>query len=172
MATQSFLARIGGFTEQVRALVTSVGATDAGKLVATDTDGRLHPSVLPEGIGSNAFQMTTNSDLTAGMFVAIVSDAGEAVVQPAASSGKPAIGFVESDFLDGDTAFVYPLDKANTKLTGLTPGAPYWLGESGAVTDTPPDETDVANKGHYSQQLGVAVSATELRTSDYGFVRL
>ena len=43
---------------------------------------------------------------------------------------------------------------------------------AGAVTDTPLDENDVANANKISQYLGKAKSATELITTDDGYVVL
>ena len=69
-------------------------------------------------------------------------------------------------------ALVYPLDGVNANLSGLTPGAEYWLGTAGAVTDTPLDENDVANANKISQYIGKAKSATELITTDDSYVVL
>lgn len=53
------------------------------------------------------------------------------------------------------------------------PGAEYWLGTAGAVTDTPLDENnDVANANKISQYLGKGKSVTELITTDDSYVVL
>ena len=51
--TQGFLARVSGKTRQLFGLAVSAGAADAGKLVATGSDGRLDTSLMPVGIGAN-----------------------------------------------------------------------------------------------------------------------
>jgi hypothetical protein len=51
--TQGFLARVSGKTKQLFGLAVSAGAADAGKLVATGSDGKLDMSLMPVGIGAN-----------------------------------------------------------------------------------------------------------------------
>lgn len=174
MSIQRFLARVGGFTEQVFALVTSTGVADAGKIVATDATGKLDASLMPAGIGGGAVPIVGISDgvITAGSFVSFYASGGVLSVKLASNTDKPADGYVTEDYVADDPAEVYPLDDTNSHLTGLSVGSTYWLGEGGAVIDVPLDESLIGNVGKYSQQLGIAISATELRTSDYSFVKL
>lgn len=88
------------------------------------------------------------------------------------SNGRAADGYVLDAVLLAADATVYPLDGTNSELTSLTPGSEYFLGVAGGVTLTPLDETDVANANKVSQYLGKAKSATELITSDDGYVIL
>ncbi len=170
MAAKTYLRLVGGKLRQIVATVISGGAANAGDLVALDDTGRLDSSVMPVGIGANTKQIPASEALTAGNFVNFHSNAGELNVRKADNSnGRRADGFVLVAVANAAAATVYPLDSANTALTGLTPGADYWLGTAGAVTNTPLDETLPANQGgtKVSQLIGTAISATELITNDY-----
>lgn len=172
MAVQQFLARIAGVTQQVLALVTSTGALDAGKIVATDSDGRISPTLMPVGIGANTVAALVKSAVSAGKFVSYIDDGGVLKIIPADNNTNIAEGYVIEDYAVDATATVYPLDGINSHLSGLTVGTDYFLGTGGDVTATPLDESDLDNKGKYSQLLGKAKSATELITNDNGYVKL
>ena len=173
MATQRFLTRTGGKTKQMQAKAASTGALDAGALVALDDTGRLDQSVMPLGIGVQVDILPASEALDAGDFVNIFDDAGAAKVRKADNSnGRPADGFVSTAVAMAADATIHPLDGVNAALSALSPGKEYWLGTAGDVTDTPLDETDPANANKISQQVGKALSATELRTDDYGYVIL
>lgn len=174
MAVQRFLARLEGRTKQIIALVTSAGVGDGGKLVATDpATGRLHGSVMPDGIGANTQQATASEAIGAGKFVNYHDDGGTFSIRLADNSnGRQADGFVLGAVADGAEGTVYPLGETNSALSSLTPGAEYWLATAGGVTDTPLDETDGANTNKISQRLGIAKAAGELITGDDGYVVL
>ncbi len=170
---QRFLARVSGKTKQIQATTTSAGVADAGKLPALDSDGRLNGSMMPAGIGADTQIIPASENLSAGNFVNIWSDSGAVKVRLADNSnGRAADGYVLDAVLSSANATVYPLDGTNSDLSGLTPGAEYWLGTAGGVTDTPLDETDGGNANKISQYLGKAKSATELITTDDGPVIL
>lgn len=173
MTAQRFLTRAGGKTKQMQGKVTSTGAADAGALPALDDSGRLDPSVMPLGIGVQVDILPASEALDAGDFVNIYDDAGVAKVRKADNSnGRSADGFVSTAVAVSADATIHPLDGVNAAMSALSPGKEYWLGTAGDVTDTPLDETDPANANKISQQLGKALSATELRTDDYGYVIL
>ncbi len=88
------------------------------------------------------------------------------------SNGRQANGYVKDAVSFGASGTAYPLDTTNAALTGLTPGATYWLGTAGGVISAPLDGTDTANAGKVCQELGTAKSATELVTDDLGYVIL
>jgi hypothetical protein len=164
---QRFLVRAGGKTKQIQATAASAGAADAGKVAALGSDGRFDESMMPAGIGADTQIIPASEALSAGNFINIWSDSGAAKVRLADNSnGRPADGYVLDAVASAANATVYPLDGTNSELTGLTPGAEYWLGTSGGVTDTPLDETDSGNANKISQYLGKAKSATELVTTD------
>ena len=171
--TQGFLARVTGKTKQLFGLAISTGAADAGKLVATDATGKLDMSLMPVGIGANTIIATASEALGAGKFVNFYSNAGSMGVRLADNSNaRQADGYVKDAVLNAGQATVYPLDTTNTAMTGLTPGARYWLGTAGGVIAAALDATDAANAGKICQEMGVAKSATELVTDDLGFVVL
>lgn len=170
---QGFLAQVAGKAKQIIATVVSAGSADAGKIPAFDTDGRLHVSTMPVGIGPAITLAVASEALGAGKFVNYHSNAGVFSARLADNSnGRQADGFVLEAFASSAAATVYPLDGTNAALSGLTIGTRYWLGTAGAVTATPLDETDVGNTNKISQYLGVAKSATELVTDDDGHVVL
>ena len=75
----------------------------------------------------------------------------------ATSPGKTADGFVIAAVSSGATGTAY-FEGTNTQLTGLTPGAAYYLSTTaGGVTTTPP-----STSGQVVQFIGKALSDTEL----------
>lgn len=170
---QKFLARVAGETKQVEAKASSAGAADAGKIAALGSDGRLDASMMPAGIGADTQLLPAGEALSAGSFVNIWSDAGTARVRLADNSnGRPADGYVLAAVSAAADATVYPLDGTNSALSSLTPGVKYWLGTAGGVIAAPLDEADAGNANKISQYLGKAKSATELITTDDGYVVL
>ena len=173
MPTQQFLAREAGKTKQKKAIQQSAGAADAGKIPALGDDGRFDETFMPLGIGAQIDILPASEALDAGDYVNIFADGGAAKVRKADNSnGRPADGFVTEAVASSADAAVYPLDGVNAAMAALTPGAEYWLGTAGDVVSTPLDETDPLNEHKISQQIGKALSATELRTDDYGYVIL
>ncbi|WP_462382331.1 hypothetical protein [Pseudomonas sp. Marseille-QA0892] len=169
MAAKSFIRLVGGKLRQIAATVVSTGAGNGGDIVALDDTGKLDPSVMPTGIGANTNVGTASEALTAGSFVQFFTNAGALGVRKADNSNnRPADGYVTANVANGSQATVYPLDGTNSNLTGLTPGADYWLGTAGGVIAVPLDETLPANQGtnKVSQYLGKAQSATALITTD------
>ena len=98
--------------------------------------------------------------LSAGDFVNIFDDGGTPSVRRANATaiGTEAIGYVTNNFALGDDATVF-FEGENTALTGLTPGATYFLSAAtpGGVTTTPP-----AANGNIVQIVGKACSATSI----------
>ena len=172
-STQGFLARVAGKTKQVFGMSVSTGAADAGKLVATDTSGKLDMSLMPVGIGTNSIICPASEAIGAGKFVNFHSNAGALNVRLADNSNaRQADGYLKDAVVQSGQATVYPLDTTNTAMTGLTPGARYWLGTAGGVISVALDPTDTANIGKVCQELGTAKSATELVSDDLGYVVL
>lgn len=165
--SQKFLARVSGQTKQIEANATSSGASDAGKIPALDSAGKLDSSMMPNGVGANTQILPASEALSAGSFVNIWSDSSVAKVRLADNSnGREADGYVLASVSSGANATVYPLDGVNSGLSSLTPGVKYYLGTAGAVTATALDETSSGNANKISQYLGKAKSATELITTD------
>lgn len=168
-----FLARIGGRTQQRSAVDTSSGAGDAGRIPALGSDGKLDESMMPVGIGADVHIIEASEPLSAGVYVNVFSDSGVVKVRLADNSnGRAADGFVLDAVASDADATVYPLDATNSELTGLEPGASYWLGTAGGVIPTALDATSSANANKICQKLGKAISETELVTTDDGYVVL
>ena len=146
---------------EVLPIDASTGASDAGKIIATDSAGLIAESLMPAGIGADIKVCPASENLSDGDMVNLFDDAGTMKVRKADASGghaKAADGFVKAAVSSGQDASVY-LDKGiNSGLSGLTPGAKYYLSATaGGVTTTAPTTT-----GHIWQPIGKALSATEL----------
>jgi|GEM_PF-3647780 len=100
--------------------------------------------------------LTASEALTAGQIVNIWASSG-AEVRPAdvSDDAHGADGFVLAGFASAATATVYLPGQVITGLTGLTPGATYFLAASGGVTVTAPSSG-------WRQVVGKALSATTL----------
>jgi len=147
-------------TKQNEALVTSSGAGDAGKIVGLDSAGRLDQTMMPIGVGPETKSVVSSENLSAGDFVNLWNDGGtiKARKADATAVGKRAHGYVVDAVTAPASVNVY-FESINNQLTGLTLGETYWLSDTtaGGLTTTPPaDATEIV------QELGVAVSATEL----------
>lgn len=156
---QKFLILIDGNYKAVSGLVVSAGAGDAGKIPALDSTGKLDTSVMPVGIGADTKSIVASENLAAGDLVNVWDDTGTIKVRKAdaTSPSKRAHGFVLSSVSSAANATVY-FEGTITGLSSLTLGGTYFLGTTaGAVTTTAPTTV-----GHIVQQVGVAISATEL----------
>jgi hypothetical protein len=154
-----YIKNNAGQLAEVEATVTSSGAGNAGDIVALDSSGKLDTTVLPTGIGATTKLAATTENLSAGELVNLYNDSGTIKARKAdASNGRRAVGFVLSSVTSPNNATVY-LDGTITGLTGLTPGAAYYLSGSsaGAATATAP-----TTSGYISQEIGIALSATEI----------
>lgn len=135
---------------------SSAGAANAGDIVALDSSGLIDPSMLPT---TSAKSIEVGEAVSAGDFVEIYDDGGTTKIRPADNSnGREANGYVTSSGAVAANVNVF-FDGANTNLSGLTPGARYYLSTAGDVTATP---LDPATQTGLHQFLGVASSATEL----------
>ena len=156
---EKYIKNNSGQLAEVEATVSSTGATEAGKIVALDGSGKLDVSTLPTGIGATTKVAATTENLSAGNLVNLFNDGGTIKARKAdASNGRRAHGFVLTGVTSPNNATVY-LDGTITGLTGLTPGAAYYLSGStaGAATATAP-----TTASYISQEIGIALSATEI----------
>ena len=160
MAATRYLARIAGRIKQVAVTIVSAGAADDGKVVGLDATGRVDASVMPVGIAPDTKSVVSSENLAAGDVVNTFNNAGTLNVRKAdaTAEGKEVHGFVLAAVTSPAAALVY-FEGRITGLSGLTPGASYYLSAStpGAVTLTP-----VSAAGNVDQYVGSAVSATEL----------
>lgn len=138
--------------------VTSAGAGNAGQIVALDANGLLDPSVMPSGITPDQKAGTSNGAITA-KDMCYVETAGT-IARASAAAGTPhgAQGYALTSVATGQPITIQ-LEGKISGLTGLTPGATYFLSNTtaGAITATPPSAT-----GELWQPVGTALSATEL----------
>lgn len=144
---------------ETTAINTSAGAGDANKIVATGSDGRIHSSLMPVGIGAETKSIMASEALSAGDLVNLWDDGGTEKCRKAdASNGRRAHGFVLSPVSANNLATVY-FEGTITGLTGLTAGADYCLSATtpGGVTTTIP-----TTSGQIYQPIGYAISTTEL----------
>jgi hypothetical protein len=150
---------VNGVLTQKPGLVASGGAGDANKLVSTGSDGLLDASIMPPGIGSTARTMTTSEALSAGDLINVHNSSGPKVRKAdATTAGKEADGFVLTSAGSGASVTVYPTESVLSGLSGLTPGALQFLSTTaGARTETAP-----SGSGQVAQQVGKALSATEM----------
>lgn len=162
MASKYIEIPSSGILTEKEALVTSVGAGSAGKIVALDANGRLDNSTMPVGIGADTASIVCSENLAAGDLVNVYNNTGTANCRKADASGsnagKIANGFVLAAFNSAETALVY-FEGSIVGLSGMTPGTPMFLSGSspGTATATAPTAS-----GHSVQSIGVAISATEL----------
>lgn len=152
---------VGGKFTEIEATVVSAGAGDAGEVVALGADGKIDVSVLPTGVGPDVKNILASEAIGAGKYVNIYNNAGTANIRLADNSNsRPAHGFVKDAVANAATGTVY-FEGANDDLTGLTPGARYYLATAGGVTSTPPT---FAGGAAIHQFLGTAISPTEINT--------
>lgn len=156
-----YLSLVAGKIREITALVTSTGAADAGKIIQTDSGGRIDSSLMPVGFGDDAKIMTASEILAAGDFVNVFDDSGTVKVRKAdasaADAGKLAHGFVLDGAAAEATVKVY-FEGINNGVTGLTAGAMQYLSATpGAATATAPSAA-----AYTVQEVGPALSATEI----------
>jgi hypothetical protein len=147
---------------------TSAGAGSAGDIVALNSAGTIDTTMLPAGIGPGVYTAITSENLAAGDFVNLYSNVGVITVRKAdasaGSAAKQAHGFVIAAVTSPALATIYPLGEDNTGQTGLTVGE-QWLSDTTAgKTITAPPSTS----GHLVQQVGVALSTTNIVTTANG----
>lgn len=159
---EKFIEIQGGQLTENEALQSSTGAGDAGKIIALDSSGKIDDSMMPTGIGAEIKVVEASESLSAGDLVNIHDDAGTEKVRLAdASNGRRAHGFVLSASASAENADVY-FSGIITGLTGLTPGADVYLGTGGDIS-----ESGATTSGHILQQVGVAISGTEVSFKDH-----
>lgn len=146
---------VAGREKMVEGLVVSTGASDAGKIPAVGSDGKLDLTLMPNGVGPLVITGTVNEALSAGDYVNIVPTTGNIRLADA-TNDRPAHGFVKAAYAIAATATVYLRTGINDAVSGMTPGARQYLSASGARTETVPAlPSEVIH-----QFLGVAKSAT------------
>lgn len=147
---------VNGTFEEYTGKSTSAGAGDAGEFVTLGGTGKLDPSVLPNGVGADASTLVAGEALVAGDFV-YISVTSTVLKADATTIAKQAVGYVLSAVANGANATVF-FDETNSALSGLTPGAHYFLSTTaGQVTLTP-----TITAGQICQKVGTAITATSM----------
>ena len=146
-----------GLATEEAAINVSAGAGDANKIIETNGSGKLDTTFLPAGVGNDSKSMTTGEALSAGNLV-YISGTGTVLKADANAVAKAALGYVTASAASGAAVTVF-FEGTISGLTGLTPGAAYFLSDTitGGVTLTIPTAA-----GDIVQVVGYAVSATEL----------
>jgi hypothetical protein len=149
-----------GRQKERRAIEQSTGAADADKMVRTNGDGKLHTSLLPDGVGGSEQAVIQASEALAANDLVNIHDATGPRVRKAdaTAEGKEVWGFVKDNVTSGANATVF-FEGTIGGQTGLTPGARMYMSASaGLVTATAP-----TGSGNVVQAVGVAKSATEVQ---------
>lgn len=135
---------------------SSAGAADAGRVIALGPDGKIDPTMIS---GGTTVALPATETISGGSWVNLWSNAGVASVRNAdnTSIAKRAHGYAPAAIASGATGTVQLGRGINAALSGLTPGATYFLGTAGGQSTAIPTAS-----GSIVQQLGVARSATEL----------
>lgn len=152
-----FIRMTNGRLTSTAAASSSAGVADAGRLPKLDSTGRLDQSMMPPGIGPDSKSMTA-SEAVAARDLVNVGPTGN-VRKADASNDRPAHGFAQLAIANGANGTV-SFEGIVTGLSGLTVGATYYLSDTiaGGLSATPP----TAGVGKINQEVGVAISATEL----------
>ena len=155
------LTTAGAVTEKL-ATVQSAGVANANEIVALDAAGRLDVTIMPVGIGPEAKTVVASETITAPALVNLWNDGGTLKARyadaSAASAGKQAHGYVLETINSAASGVIY-FEGLITGLSGLTLGATYFLS---GTTPGAPTATAPTTSGHSVQEIGVALSATEL----------
>ena len=131
-------------------------------MAKTDAEVARDVAVDAAWIGTVPISAIAETALAAGDFVDLYNSGSVIAARKASASLMfPADGFVKQSFTIGQTAIVYPLGGRNEFMTGLIPGQNYFLSTTvdGGIQTSAPTEA-----GQLYQRIGIAVSATELRT--------
>lgn len=160
----NFLTLVNNVKTLVKAITSSAGAADAGKIPGLDASGRLDSSFMPAGIGADTQSILASEALAAGDFVNVYDNSGTPNVRKAsaADATKPANGFVIAGAAAAANATVY-FRGSNTGVSGLTAGT-YALSAAtpGAVVAlaAAPSAT-----GNTLQVVGAATAAGVIETT-------
>jgi hypothetical protein len=110
--------------------------------------------------GANSSPATASEAIAVGNFVNIFSSSGAKVRKANATDDtKPVNGYAAAAIANTAVGSIRAPGGKISGLTGLTPGATYYLDAAvaGGITVTPP-----SGAGNLVQEVGVAISATEL----------
>lgn len=148
-----------GTKQEYVGISTSTGVSDANEFITANSAGKIDITFLPNGVAADTISATAGEALAAGDLVYITATS-TVMKADATTIAKAARGYVLTSVLSASLATVY-FDESNSAVTGLTPGATYYLGTSpGTVTTTAPTGT-----GNIVQPVGFASSTTNLHVN-------
>ena len=154
-----YIKLVSGVPTETEATVHSTGATEAGKIIAADANGKLDESFLPTGIGADVAIIVASENLSVGDLVNVFDDSGTTKVRKAdaATAGKHVHGFVTASVTSGQNASVY-FEGTVSGLTAVPAGDLYLSATTpGGFTATAPSGT-----GKVVQRIGVGITSTSL----------
>jgi len=160
MANKKFIRLESGQFVEDQAISTSAGAGDAGKVPALDEAGLINQDMMPLGVGPESKGFVTSEALGDNVLVNVHDDAGTPKIRLATSAKGAtgpyrAHGYVKTGGDLAATVLVY--FESNMVGAGMAPGAEQYLGVDGVLTETP-----TVNIGDIVQEVGIAISATEM----------
>lgn len=154
-----FLSWISGRVAEVQPITTSAGAGDATKMIQTDANGLIDPSLMPSGIAPD--QQTANANGTITAKDLVYMEAAGTIARATAAAGTPqqAMGWAQTSVTTGQPVTMQ-LEGRITGLAGLTTGSRYYL------SDVTPGGLLIApgpvGSGKLAQYIGTALSTTVL----------
>ena len=144
-----------------RAPATAGGSGNENRIIETDGTGRIPASALPVGVAPEVKTGNAFETIAANALVYFKSD-GTVANASNVSGGHYAQGWAAN----GGTAGVpitVNFEATITGLSGLTPEGMCFLGAAGAIT-----QTVITGAGTLFQEIGFAISATELQFTNAG----
>jgi hypothetical protein len=159
-AVRKLLAIVAGVDTLIPAAQLG-GAANANEVVALNSSGMLDITMMPPGLNVDAQSLPATEAIAAGSLVNVWLSASTPSARNAdnTSTGKPAVGFAAAAIASAATGTI-TFAGIISGLSGLTPGAMYFLGAAGAVvlgTGLP------TASGTIIQQIGYALSTTTLQ---------
>jgi hypothetical protein len=155
-----FLNLTNGVPSQESATATSAGVGDANKIAKLDATGKFDASLFPAGLAPESRSVVASEALSAGNLVNLHNNGGTINMRKADATtpGKEAHGFVLAAVSNGVSGTVNLEEGVIAGLSGMTPGARQFLGVTAGLRQ----ETAPSTAGQISQEVGYALSATEM----------
>ena len=141
----------GNFTEKRG--VQAGGSSNANKIAALDSAGKIANTMLPDGIGQDTIVVQASEALSAGQFVNIWKSGSDTRVRRASATSAitRADGFIKEDVASGSDATIF-ISGINTDVGGsINEGDKVFLGTNpGEGRSIPPTSAN-----NIAQYLGV-----------------
>lgn len=144
-----------------RAPATAGGTGNENRILETDGTGRIPASAMPVGVAPEVKIGNAFETIAANALVYFKSD-GTVANASNVSGGHYAQGWAANGGIAGDPITVN-FEATVTGLSGLTPEGMCFLGAAGAIT-----QTVITGAGTLFQEVGFAISATELQFTNAG----